>query len=83
METLLTGFWGIVIVLALLILAAVWIILPFVVVGINSRVDALLKEPRRSNELLATIVAADPENRGPRRRARSRPSNGRSPKWWG
>ncbi len=83
METLLTGSWDIIIPLALLILAAVWIILPFVVVGIISRVDALLKEQRRSNELLARIAAADPEHRGPRRRARSRLSYGRSRPWWG
>ena len=43
---------AIVLTVFLIVLAIVWIMLPFIIMGTNSRMDRLIAEQRRTNEML-------------------------------
>ncbi|WP_296280294.1 hypothetical protein [Pseudoxanthomonas sp.] len=54
MGDVMTGSFGLLIMLFCAAVAILWIVLPFAVFGIKGRLDDLIAEQRRTNELLAS-----------------------------
>lgn len=51
-----------VIVLACLLIGILWILMPFAVFGIKDLARELIKEQRKTNQLLEKLVAQNPQN---------------------